>query len=279
MRTSDKKDNVKISVVMGIYNCAETLAESIDSLMEQTYQNFELIMCDDGSKDDTYEIAMQYQRKYPHKITVIKNDVNQGLNITLNNCIKLAKGEFLARQDGDDVSLPERFEKELEFLEKHPEFALVSTPMIFFDENGEWGRGKAIREPQVKDFLKHSPFFCHAPVMMRKSVVEEVGGYTVDKRMLRFEDCNLWYKIYAKGYKGYNLQEPLYMMRDDKNAAARRTVKSRLNGFYVGYTGYKMLKMPFYCYFILFGKNILGVIKSLLPNKVYQYFHKKRLGT
>lgn len=270
------KEIVKISVIMGIYNCEDTLAESIESLLAQTYQNFEIIMCNDGSTDGTYEVAKQYQEKYPEKIKLIENSKNMGLNFTLNHCIKEAEGEYLARQDGDDVSVFDRFEKEIQFLEAHPEFALVSTPMIYFDESGEWGKGKAIQEPQVKDFLKHSPFFCHAPVLMRKCVVEEVGGYTVDKRMLRFEDCNLWYKIYANGYKGYNLQEPLYKMRDDRNATSRRTVKSRLNGFYVGYKGYKMLKMPFYCYGILFMKNVLAIIKSIIPNSLYQYFHQKK---
>lgn len=138
-----------------------------------------------------------------------------GLNHTLNRCLQKADGEYVARMDGDDVSLPTRLEKEATFLDEHPEYAIVSTPMIFFDESGDWGRSYAIEKPTKHDFIKHSPVHCHAPCMIRREAYLAVGGYTEDKRMLRFEDVNLWYKLYAKGYVGYNLDEPLYKMRDD----------------------------------------------------------------
>lgn len=78
----------KVSVIMGIYNCEQTLKESIESILNQSYQDFELIMCDDGSKDNTYEIAKQYEDKYPQKIILLKNKTNKGLNYTLNKCLK-----------------------------------------------------------------------------------------------------------------------------------------------------------------------------------------------
>lgn len=105
---------------MGIYNCAPTLSEAIDSIVNQTYDNWELIMCDDGSTDDTYRIAESYRQKYPDKVKLIRNRHNSGLNITLNHCLEYAKGEYIARMDGDDISLPQRFEKEFNFLETHP---------------------------------------------------------------------------------------------------------------------------------------------------------------
>ena len=270
--------NPKISIIQGIYNCAETLSESIDSIITQTYDNWELIMCDDGSADNTYEVALEYKNKYPDKIVLIKNEKNMGLNYTLNRCLEAAKGEYIARIDGDDISLPTRFEKEINFLINNPQFALVSTPMIMFDENGEWGKTTVIEYPQKNDFCKHTPFFAHAACMMKKSVFDEVGGYTVDPKFLRVEDCNLWFKVYAHGYKGANLTEPLYMMRDDRNATHRRSIKARINSCYVLYHGFRMLRMPWYKYIYVIRNAMIEIIKGLIPMRFYEYIHRKRIG-
>ena len=111
--------NKKVSIIMGIYNCADTLPEAIDSIVNQTYVNWELIMCDDGSKDTTYQIAEKYQKMYPDKIVLIKNEKNQGLNYTLNHCLQYVTGDYIARMDGDDLSLPTRLEKEVTFFENN----------------------------------------------------------------------------------------------------------------------------------------------------------------
>ena len=266
----------KISVIMGVYNCADTLEEALDSLLAQTYQDFEVIMCDDGSDDQTADVAQKYVDKYPNKFILLKNKCNLGLNKTLNRCLEIAKGYYIARMDGDDISLPLRFEKQVHALEKHSEFAVVSTPMIHFDENGDWKVGKVIEFPTRKDFIKHSPFFCHAPSMIRKDVFLEVGGYSEDKRTLRFEDCNLWYKIYAHGYKGFNLQEPLYKMRDDINAYKRKTLKSRLNAGYVQFTGFRMNHMPWYVYIYVVQDMLKNIILGLLPQSIYIFLHKRK---
>ena len=128
----------RISVIMGIYNCAPTLAESLNSLLAQTYQGFKVIMCDDGSKDNTLDIAKEFADKYPGKFILIRNDKNMKLAATLNHCLEYADTEYVARMDGDDISLPTRFEKEINFLDNHPEYALVSCPMIHFDEEGDF---------------------------------------------------------------------------------------------------------------------------------------------
>lgn len=270
--------HVKISVIMGVYNCADTLPEAIDSLLKQTYQNFEVIMCDDGSTDKTREIAQRYCDQYPNRFTLLNNEKNLGLNKTLNKCLYIAKGEYIARMDGDDISLPTRFEKEVTFLDAHPEFAIVSSPMIYFDEYGDWGSGTAIEYPQKKDFNFHSPFFCHAPCMIRREAYLEVGGYSEDPRTLRFEDCHLWYKMYAHGYIGYNIQEPLYKMRDDRNAFSRRTLKSRMNAVYVKYVGFKMLNMPWYAYISISKTFLNSLILGLMPEKTYKRLRRGKIN-
>ena len=257
---------------MGIYNCADTLEEALDSLMAQTYQGFKVIMCEDGSKDKTFEIANNYIKKFPEKFILIKNEKNMGLNYTLNRCLDLVDTEYVARMDGDDISLPDRFEKEIDFLDANPEYDIVSSPMIYFDEDGDYkigrGGGKVIVN---KDFLKGSPF-CHAPCMVRTKAYQDVGGYSISQKLLGVEDYHLWFKMYSKGYKGYVLQEPLYKMRDDENAAKRRSFKRYMRVHYVMITGFKMLKISKLYYIYSFRP----IITALTPKFIYNYYHKKK---
>lgn len=268
----------KVSIIMGIYNCANTLPEAIDSILSQTFNNWQLILCDDGSTDITYHIAEKYKFQHPTKILLIRNEQNMGLNHTLNRCLALASGTYIARMDGDDISLPTRLEKEVFFLDTHPEYSIVSTPMIFFDSGGDWGRNRVIEKPTKRDFIRHSPVHCHAPCMVRRSAYLSVGGYTEDKRMLRFEDVNLWYKMYANGYIGCNLNEPLYKMRDDRAAAHRRSLKSRVNSAYVMYNGFRLFHFPWYIYGYIFIDFAIHVVKSIIPEKLYMMLHKKSIA-
>lgn len=265
----------KVSVIMGIYNCALTLPEAIDSIINQTFTDWELILCDDGSTDDTYAVAQKFHLQNQDKVILLQNAKNEGLNYTLNRCLERATGEYVARMDGDDISLPTRLEKEVDFLDNHMEYAIVSTPMIFFDEHGEWGRNFALEKPTKRDFINHSPVHCHAPCMIRREAYLNVGGYTEDVHMLRFEDVNLWYKLYAKGYIGYNLDEPLYKMRDDVAAAKRRDLKSRMNGVYVTYVGFRLFKFPWYMYAYVGIDFLKHCIKGIIPECIYLRFHKK----
>ena len=264
-------EEIRISVIMGIYNCAQTLPEALDSLLAQTYQGFKVIMCDDGSTDNTIDVAKRYSDTYPEKFILIKNKRNMGLNHTLNHCLEYADTEYVARMDGDDISLPERFEKEIEYLDRHPGIAIVSTPMIYFDEDGEFRRGGGKGHyPDKNNFINGTPF-CHAPCMVRSEAYKVVGGYTVDKRLLRVEDYHLWFKMYAEGFRGYMMAEPLYMMRDDRNAIARRTWRNRLNEVYVRRIGYRMLGIPWYKRLYQYRPILVG----LLPACIYNYLHRK----
>lgn len=261
----------RITVLMGIFNCATTLAEALDSLLAQTYQDFKVVMCDDGSTDDTAAVAQTYVDRYPGKFILIRNKRNLGLNQTLNNCLALADTEYCARMDGDDLSLPDRFEEEVKFLDTNPEYAIVSTPMIYFDEHGEFRRGgDKMHVVTAKDFKNGSPF-CHAPCMVRTSAYKNVGGYSVSNKLLGVEDYHLWFKMYANGYKGCRLAEPLYMMRDDRNAASRRTFKRYMRVAYVMSTGLRMIKMPFY--YQIYA--LRPIITAMLPKPIYNYFHRK----
>ena len=266
-----QKDLVpRITILMAIYNCESTLEEAIDSLYAQTYSNFQLVLCDDGSTDNTYALAKKYADKHSN-IILLKNEKNLKLAASLNRCLEYADTEYIARMDGDDISLPTRFEKQIKFLDTHPEYAVVSTPMIYFDETGDWGKGTAIPIPTIDVFRNRAPH-AHAPSMVRTSVMKKVNGYTDTKKTVRVEDYYLWYKIYKAGYKGYNLEEPLYKMRDDRDALARRNFQVRYNGFIIKKEVMKDLGIKNSFYYAL--PNLL---KAFIPGSLMIILRKRRM--
>ncbi|MCI9246435.1 MAG: glycosyltransferase family 2 protein [Clostridia bacterium] len=262
----------KVSVIMGAYNCEKYIAESIESIINQTYSNIELIICEDGSSDKTYEIAKAYAEKYPEKIILLKNEKNMGLNYTSNKCIKQATGVYITRQDADDTSSLTRIEKEVEVLENSHDIAFVGCNMTYFDDKGQWGKS-CIKENITKDDLVHGAQFSHPTCCIRREILDEVGGYTEDKRLLRVEDYDLWFKIYAKGYRAYNLKEFLYQYREDEEAIQKKKFKYRINEMYVRFIGYKRLHMPITKYIYIFRPIIVG----LLPRPVYKRLHRRKL--
>ena len=263
-----------VSVIMGIYNCENTLKDALMSIQAQTYQNWELIICDDGSEDHSFRIAEEYQRENPERCILIRNEQNMGLNYALNRCLELAKGKYIARMDGDDLSTEERFAKEVEYLESHSDLAIVSSKMQMFDENGVWGEPTIIVKPDIQDFCKYSALFCHAASMIRTDAFKDVGGYTIDPRLIRVEDGHLWYKMYAKGYRGENIPEVLYYMRNDEHTVSKRTIRNRMNIIYVNWVGYHMLNMPWYKYIHFLRLVFRETALIFVPRKLYEILYR-----
>lgn len=268
---ADKEHVPQISIIMGIYNCENTLKEAIECILNQTFTDWELILCDDGSADGTYGIAQEYERAYPGKILVLQNEENKGLQFTLNRCLQSAVGAYIARMDGDDRCSPDRFEKELAVFMREPEIAIVSTDMELFDEKGSWGRVSHPVYPRKKDFVYGSPF-CHAPCMVRREAYEKTGGYSEEKWLTRVEDYYLWIRMYAAGFFGKNIHLPLYQMRDDRNACARRRFVYRIHEALVRLYLVKALKLPVWNLFYAARPVLVG----LLPVRIYDLLHKQR---
>ena len=260
----------KISVLMGIFNCAGTLPQAIDSILNQTYQNFELILCDDCSTDNTYSVAFEYASKYPGKIILIKNEKNSHLAFSLNRCLALATGEYCARMDGDDISAPDRFEKQLAYLHSHPGAVLCGTAMRRFDSGGNYG-SMDIRpaEPDRDTPYKTVPFN-HASILCFKSVYDTLGGYTVAPRTERGQDRDLWYRFFAAGFNGVNTDEPLYFVREDEGAIRRRTFKVRFNSFKTDIIGYRLLGYPLRRYL----RPLVRLAKAFVPVRAQLLYRK-----
>lgn len=257
-----------VSVLMAIYNCQNTLEEAVNCIINQTYTNWELILFDDCSSDNTYQKAIEIA-KSDNRIKVYKNEKNLTLAPTLNNCLKVAKGEYIARMDGDDVCDLTRFEKEVNLLNENPEYAVVSCLMNLYDENGIYGKVSYPEFPQKTDFANSSPI-CHAGCMMRKSVLEQLGGYSNSPKVERIEDYDLWIRLYEAGFKAYNIQECLYSMRDDRNAIKRKKFKFRVTEYHLKKDMCKKFDLPFSCRIKAYKPLILG----LVPTSIYTTLHK-----
>lgn len=214
-----------ISVIMGSYNpvSKEGLHDAVKSIIDQTYTDWEFIICDDGSAEP-YASYISELANLDKRIICIKNDENHGLAYSLNRCLDIAKGDYIARMDDDDISLPDRFEKELKFLETHSEYSWVGSEAALFDNDGRWGIGSRPEVPDVKDYLKYSPFI-HPSVMFRKKPLLNVHGYSEDKYALRCEDYELFMNLASKGYKGYNLQEILFKYQENSHAYGRKKIR------------------------------------------------------
>lgn len=261
----------RISVIMSVYNAEKTLKESIESILNQTYVNWEFIICDDCSTDASLSIMYEYKTQYPDKFIILHNDINKKLAYSLNRCLSVANGEFIARMDADDISHKDRFEKQVEYLQNHPDVDMVGTAMQRFDEKGF---GAIDRKPCHPDkySMRNMVPFNHATIMTYKRVYDTLKGYAVCERTVRAQDYDLWFRFFKEGFNGHNIPEHLYYVREDKAAFKRRTFKVRLNGFKTTCIGYRLLGFPKRWLIKPFFEL---VIKSLIPNSLLRFYHKR----
>lgn len=237
----DKTMEIKISVIMGIYNPVDKsrLIRAVMSIVDQTFEAWEMILCDDGS-DEKYVHIIQEAAELDSRITLIRNDRNRGLGYSLNQCLSLAKGAYIARMDGDDFSAAERLEKEYQFLESHGEYQWVGSNSELFDEHGIWGIDWMPEVPETRDFLPYSPYI-HPSVMFRKDTLRKAGGYPVSEVTRRCEDYELFMRLHAAGMRGYNIQENLLQYCEDQNTYKKRTFQSRVDEMQIRRQGFRRL--------------------------------------
>lgn len=259
----------KVSFIVGAYNCQKSVKSSLESVKSQIYRNWECIICDDCSKDGTWELLKEITKE-DNRFTLIRNEQNLGLGATLNKCIEYSKGEYLARHDTDDISLPERIERQVVFLDRHPEISVVGTYAELYNEMDKiWGILKTPLNPNIKNWIKGSSVI-HASVMMRKEHVLLTGGY--DPTAIRVEDYDLWLRMVAKGYRIITIPEILYRIHMDKTSYNRKKFKYRLNEARIIYKALKRLGMP-YRYNLLVLKPVLV---GLIPTKILFLYHYRK---
>jgi glycosyltransferase involved in cell wall biosynthesis len=204
----------KVSVLMPVYNGELYLCEAIDSILNQTFSDFELIIVDDCSKDGSVELIKTYTDS---RIRLIANPVNQGLRFILNQGIRLARAEYIARMDCDDISLPERLAKQVAYLDRHPQIAIVGAQSIYIDTAGKVMDSQnmfwcATEPSSIRWTAGYECPFVHPLVMYRKQILwDELGGY--DENATFAEDYEMWLRLLEHNYQGANLTEVLLKYR------------------------------------------------------------------
>ena len=197
-----------VSILMPVYKTAPFLREAMDSILSQSFRDFELIVLDDCSPDNAEEILDTYTDS---RIVRYKGERNVGLSNVLNVGIGLARGKYIARMDSDDLSMPERLQIQVDYLEVHPEIDLVSVGMQLFGAKEEvWLREQNPEKVKIIA-LFHSPIL-HASSMWRKESFEK-NGLRFRQEMVPAEDYDLWTRAMVKGLKLANLRQVLYKYR------------------------------------------------------------------
>jgi glycosyltransferase involved in cell wall biosynthesis len=211
----------RVSVVMSVYNEEQYVGEAIDSILCQTFQDFEFVIVDDGSVDRTPAVL----KGFDDPRLKVHHQANQGQSAALNQGIRLSTGGYIARMDGDDISLPGRLEKEVSLLESHPEIGLVGTWCIKVDTKTGHERVQSLPEDDsaIRRFMIVDNPFIHSSVMIRKDVLDRVGLY---KEGLIWQDYELWVRI-AGHHRMANIPEPLVIRRKHPENITSTSRKSR----------------------------------------------------
>lgn len=261
---------VKVSVIMAVYNGVANMAKSIESIQKQTYTDWEFIICDDCSTDNTFEMLQQVASE-DTRIKIIQNGKNRKLAYSLNHCLSVASGEYIARMDHDDIALPDRFEQQVKFLDEHSKYDVVGGGVILYDDFGNERAVLNNEYPTVRMMKSKIPFF-HPTIMMRKSAYDKLGGYTVCPRTTRGQDMDLWFRFFAQELKGYNLQFPILKYHDDINDYTKKNslkCACRLSNTMI--IGFKINKFPLTSYIYA----LKPVFAAILPQKFVYWIHKK----
>lgn len=261
----------RVSVIMGAYNCSNVIGHAIKSIQNQTFTDWEFIICDDCSTDNTLDVIRQYALN-DKRIVAIYNKQNMHLAYSLNQCLKYAKGEYVARMDADDICLPDRLRCQVDFLDHHPQYSVVGGAVLLFNEKGDKDilRNKEI--PNVRQMKYGVPFF-HPTIMMRRDVYKDLDGYIVSERTKRGQDLDLWFRFFAKGYKGYNLQNPVLKYHDDiSDYSKKRGFRKAKSTATTLFLGFRSNKFPWYDYIWV----LPPLLKLLLPNSIVYWAHNKK---
>ena len=209
----DSKDLV--SFIMSTYNSEDTVSKSIESMLNQTYQNIEILIVDDCSNDNTYEICENYSRTNKN-IFLFRNNKNIGLTKSLNKLLNHSKGTYIARQDADDTSMPERIQKQFEFIESNKLDGCSARSNIIGHRRVIPGLSYFF---PIKLIMKYKNPFIHGTLFIKKTVLSDLGGY--DERFIYSQDYKLMSDILQKGYRVSIIKTPLYNLNFSNNISTK----------------------------------------------------------
>lgn len=250
-------NNPKISVIMPNYNCEKYIGEAIESILNQTFINFEFIIIDDWSTDNSWNIIQEYVKK-DERIIALKNETNLWVSKTRNKAINISKWEYIALMDSDDMSLLDRFEKQINFLDKNTDVGIIWGTMQIMDENGKvyTERRYNLTDEEIrKKLFRYSPF-CHPLVMIRKTIILKSRLYNENINL--WEDYDLYFRIW-KFSKFANLEDILIKYRMFKN----NSTTTKLNQMEIKTLDIRKKAVKEYWYKMSFWDKVYWVLQYL----------------
>ena len=221
----ERRATPKVSIVMSVYNGEHYLREAVESILNQSFRDFEFIIINDGSTDRTPEILHSFD---DDRIVLVENPHRLGLAQSLNKGLRIARGQYIARMDADDISYPMRLALEVQFLDAHPGIALIGT--AYASENQTTGKIRVRRPPgtglKIRELLCENTKFCHGSVMARRECLLSIGGYRPEFPVS--QDYDLFVRV-AEAYEMANLEEVLYQRHEHPytTSSSRSTEQSQ----------------------------------------------------
>lgn len=211
----------RISVIMPVFNTAEYLGEAINSVLSQTFTDFEFIIINDGSTDPSHEVITGF---HDYRIRYLQNEKNMGLVYTLNRGIDEARGEWIARMDGDDICMPDRFAEQILYLAKHTVVDVLASRVKLIDaegnDSGEWSNdASAVTAEEILDHLPVNNCIAHPSVMIKAEVLKE---YRYLPEQAQAEDYDLWLRLAATGRVIHKLDKELVKHRIVRSSFTRQ---------------------------------------------------------
>jgi glycosyltransferase involved in cell wall biosynthesis len=221
----------RVSIVMSVFNGARYLGDAIDSLLNQTFRDFEIIIVNDASTDDSERIIQKYDDR---RIRCIHNDNNIGLTRSLNRGLSIAVGEYVARMDADDISLPERLAAQVAFLDSHADVGVLGTGFQLIDESG--CKGESIVFPGDHGFLKWKMCFffnpiAHPSVMVRRNLMNVAGNY--DEQLSTSQDYDLWARLSSLTRLSILPQILLYLRKHELSVSSQQFKQQKKQSFLI----------------------------------------------
>jgi glycosyltransferase involved in cell wall biosynthesis len=215
-----------VSIILPAYNCEKYIAASVSSLLQQVYDNFEVIVINDGSTDNTAGILSSITDQ---RLRVLNNDGNKGLIYSLNRAVSESKGEFIARMDADDIAANDRIEKQVHWLLHHPDTAAVATFIKIIDENGnekgDWPLDRnTYTASAIRKVMPKENCIAHPSMMIRASVLKQ---YQYSAEQKNIEDYDLWLRMLADGLVIDKVPQPLLLYREHHSSVTSKFLRNK----------------------------------------------------
>lgn len=239
---------MKVSIILPTYNGSRFIARAIESVLNQSFQDYEFLIIDDGSSDNTREIIQKYSCKDKH-ISYFRQDTNRGVIKTLNHGLYLAKGEYISRIDDDDIWIDkEKLKMQVQFLDSHPDHVLVGTGYNIGDETGNEIHRHIVMESDesIRKRILWAGDIVHPTVMFRRNVAMKLGGYCHDKRALLVEDYDLWLRLAGIGKLATLPNQAVIVTLRKDSVSSSNSILQLLNAMYITYKYRKLFDHYYY---------------------------------